>query len=69
MIIFRSLKGWTGIKKADGNRIEGTYHSHGIPLNDPKTNAEHFKLVKKWLESYKIIELVDKHCCPLPEIT
>lgn len=69
MIIFRSLKGWTGIKKADGGRIEGTYHSHGIPIGDPKTNSSHFRLVKKWLESYKITELVDRRGCPLPEVT
>ncbi len=68
MIILRSLKGWTGIKRADGHRVEGSYHSHGIPINDPKENPEHFQLVKKWLESYKVTELVSAHGCPLPEI-
>ncbi len=68
MIILRSLKGWTGIKRADGHKVEGTYHSHGIPISDPRTNPVHFKLVKDWLESYKVTELVDAHGSPLPEI-
>lgn len=68
MIVLRSLKGWTGIKKADGHKVEGTYHSHGIPISDPQKNPAHFKLVKEWLESYNVAELVDAHGCPLPEI-
>lgn len=68
MIILKSLKGWTGIKKADGHMVEGTYHSHGIPISDPQKNPEHFKLVKNWLESYKVTDLVDSHGSPLPEI-
>jgi len=68
MIVMRSLKGWTGIKKADGHKVEGTYHSHGIPISDPRTNPVHFKLVKDWLESYKVTELVDAHGSPLPEV-
>jgi xylulose-5-phosphate/fructose-6-phosphate phosphoketolase len=68
MIVLRSLKGWTGIKYADGHKIEGTYHAHGIPIGDPRTNPEHFKLVKNWLESYKFSELVDAHGAPLPEV-
>ncbi len=68
MIIYRSIKGRTGIKHADGHKIEGTFHSHGIPLGDPKTNPVHFKLIKHWLESYRFQELVDKKGAPLPEI-
>lgn len=68
MIVYRSIKGRTGIKHADGHKVEGTYHSHGIPIGDPKTNEKHFQLVKNWLESYKFPELVDKKGQPLPEI-
>lgn len=67
LIIYRSLKGATGIKRADGHKVEGTYHAHGIPISDPQTNDEHFKLVKNWLESYKVTELVDSKGRPLPE--
>ncbi len=68
MIIYRSLKGHTGIKIADGHKVEGTYRSHGIPIGDPLTNANHFKLVSDWLASYRVTELVDKKGRPLPEI-
>jgi xylulose-5-phosphate/fructose-6-phosphate phosphoketolase len=68
MIVYRSIKGRTGIKMADGHKVEGTYHSHGIPIGDPLTNANHFNLVKNWLESYKVTELVDAKGRPLPEI-
>lgn len=68
MIVYRSLKGRGGIKKADGHKIEGTYHAHGIPIGDPQKNPEHFKLIKNWLESYKINELVNAKGQPLAEI-
>lgn len=68
MIIYRSLKGRTGITTADGHKVEGSYRSHGIPIGDPKTNSKHFKLVKHWLESYHIAELVDKKGRPLTEV-
>ncbi|OGJ52756.1 hypothetical protein A2483_04755, partial [Candidatus Peregrinibacteria bacterium RIFOXYC2_FULL_33_13] len=68
VIIYRCLKGKSGIKKADGHKIEGHFRSHGIPLGDPKTNKEHFKLVKNWLESYKINELVDKKGTPKKDV-
>jgi xylulose-5-phosphate/fructose-6-phosphate phosphoketolase len=68
MIIYRSLKGRDGIKRADGHKVEGLYHSHGIPIHDPKTNSKHFDLVKKWLESYRFQELLDQKGRPLPEV-
>lgn len=68
MIIYRSLKGRAGIKTADGHKVEGSYHSHGIPIGDPKTNPKHFKLVKHWLENYHISELVDFLGRPKPEV-
>jgi xylulose-5-phosphate/fructose-6-phosphate phosphoketolase len=68
MLVLRSLKGDTGIKYADGHKVEGTYHSHGIPIGDPRTNPAHFKLVKEWLENYRVTELVDSKDRPLPEV-
>jgi len=68
MIVYRSLKGWGGVKEMDGVKIEGLFHSHGIPVKDPRTNPKHFKLVKNWLESYKIHELIDEKGRPKPEV-
>lgn len=68
MIVYRTLKGWGGVKEMDGKKIEGLFHSHGIPVKDPQTNSGHFKLVKKWLESYNIQELVDSKGRPKKEV-
>ena len=67
MIVVRSEKGWTGIDNLNNNKIEGTYRSHGIP-SDGRGTKEDFTAVKKWMESYKIQELVDKKGRPLPEV-
>lgn len=68
MIVLRTLKGWTGVREASGKKIEGNFRSHGIPLSDPKTNSETFRLLEEWLKSYRINELVDKTGAPLPEV-
>ncbi|HLG25694.1 MAG TPA: phosphoketolase family protein [Candidatus Gracilibacteria bacterium] len=67
MIVMRSLKGATGIKTLHNHKVEGTFHSHGIPA-EPKKNKEDFDRVKIWLESYHVNELVDKKGRPLPEV-
>lgn len=53
MIILRTPKGWTGPKVVDGKKVEGTFRSHQVPLSDVINNEEHFKLLEKWLKSYK----------------
>lgn len=68
VVILRSLKGWSGIKELHGDRVEGTYHSHGIPASKPKTNKEEFAKVKEWLEGYKFGELIDAKGQPLPDV-
>ena len=68
VILMRSPKGMTGVKEMDGEPIEGSYRSHQIPITDPKTNPEHFRLLEGWLRSYHIEELFDEHGSPKPEI-
>src|SRR5438874_2099382 len=68
VILMRSPKGMTGVKEMDGEPIEGSYRSHQIPIPDPKTNPEHFRLLEGWLRSYHIEELFDEHGSPKPEI-
>jgi xylulose-5-phosphate/fructose-6-phosphate phosphoketolase len=53
MIILRTPKGWTGPKSLDGVLIEGTFHSHQLPITDPATNPEHLKALEAWLRSYR----------------
>lgn len=60
MIILRSVKGWTGIKNYHGVPIEGSFHSHGVPLEDPAGSPERLQLLEKWLRSYHIEQLIDR---------
>ncbi|MGA7924273.1 MAG: phosphoketolase family protein [Thermoplasmata archaeon] len=59
LIVLRTPKGWTGPKEVDGHPVEGTFHSHQIPIEDPATNPEHLHLLEKWLRSYRPEELFD----------
>lgn len=59
MIVLKSPKGWTGPKEVDGVQIEGTFHSHQVPLSDPAVHPEHLKLLEDWLRSYHPEELFD----------
>lgn len=68
VIIYKCVKGAGGIKVADNHKIEGNFRCHGIPLTDPKSNLSHFQLVKNWLESYKITELIDRNGRPKKEV-
>ena len=55
MIILRTPKGWTGPKEVDGNKIEGSFRAHQVPISMEK--EEHLPLLEKWLRSYKPEEL------------
>ena len=59
IIILKTKKGWSGPKMLGNERIEDNNLSHGIPLQNPKTNEKEFELLKNWLESYKVKELLD----------
>lgn len=68
VILFRSLKGMTGIKEIHGEKIEGTYRAHQVPAKDVKTDPEQFKLLEQWLLSYRPDELFDKQGRPIERI-
>jgi xylulose-5-phosphate/fructose-6-phosphate phosphoketolase len=59
MIILRTPKGWTGPKKVDGEKTEGSWRSHQVPLAEMAAHPEHVKILEKWLKSYKAEELFD----------
>ncbi len=61
MIVLESPKGWTGPKEIDGQRIEGTFRAHQVPLTDPRTNPAHLRQLESWLRSYRPQELFDAH--------
>jgi len=49
----RTPKGWSGPKKVDGEFVEGSFHSHQVPLMAAKTNKDHLADLQKWLLSYE----------------
>ncbi|MEE1324594.1 MAG: phosphoketolase [Bifidobacteriaceae bacterium] len=69
MIIFRTPKGWTGPKYIDGNKIEGSWRSHQVPLANARDTEEHFQILKDWMNSYKPSELFDDKGAIRHEVT
>lgn len=61
MIVLKSPKGWTGPKTVDGVPIEGTFHSHQVPISSPAARPEHLPLLEEWLRSYRPEELFDEN--------
>jgi xylulose-5-phosphate/fructose-6-phosphate phosphoketolase len=64
MIVLRTPKGWTGPSIVDGQRVEGTWRSHQIPLLDPRHSGEHLQLLEAWLRSYEPDVLFDADGAP-----
>src|SRR5262249_2659759 len=59
MLVLDSPKGWTGPREIDGERIEGTFRAHQVPITDPRTNPPHLPALESWLRSYRATELFD----------
>ena len=57
MIILKTPKGWTGVKKLHGVKIEGNYASHQVVAPNAKTDKTELHALEKWLRSYKFDEL------------
>jgi len=69
MIILRSPKGWTGPKKVDGLKAEGTWRSHQVPFSAMAECPEHVTLLESWLKSYKPEALFAADGTPCTDIT
>jgi xylulose-5-phosphate/fructose-6-phosphate phosphoketolase len=50
-------KGWGGPKKIHGEFIEGSFHSHQVPLPAAKTDEDERAALQHWLSSYMPKEL------------
>ncbi len=59
LIVLATPKGWTGPRVVDGQRVEGTFRAHQVPLSDPRRNPDHRALLEQWLKSYRPEELFD----------
>jgi xylulose-5-phosphate/fructose-6-phosphate phosphoketolase len=68
MIVFRTLKGWTGPKEVDGLPVEGTWRAHQVPVTELASKPEHLKILESWMRSYKPGELFDESGKLIPEL-
>jgi xylulose-5-phosphate/fructose-6-phosphate phosphoketolase len=67
MLVLRTPKGWTGPKLVEGQRVEGTWRAHQVPLADFQ-QPSHLLQLQEWLKSYRPHELFDDTGALLPEI-
>ncbi len=69
MIVLASPKGWTGPKEVDGQRVEGFWRSHQLPIKEVRTNPEHLEMLETWMRSYRPEELFDDDGSPMAGFT
>src|SRR3974377_2257685 len=67
MIVFRSPKGWTGPKEVDGQKTEGYWRSHQVPMSD-MSKPGHGPILETWMKRYKPEELFDGTGRLMPEL-
>jgi len=69
LLVLKSPKGWTGPKEVDGVPIEGTFHSHQVPLAvSASAPPAHLAQLEGWLRSYRPEELFDANGRLRPEL-
>ena len=60
MLILRTPKGWTGPKRVDSKKVEGSFRAHQIPLVVNKDNINNLDRLEKWLKSYHPEEIFNE---------
>jgi xylulose-5-phosphate/fructose-6-phosphate phosphoketolase len=68
MIVLRSPKGWTGPKEVDGEKVEGSFRSHQVPVDAFRSKPGHIAILEKWMKSYRPEELFDETGKLIPEL-
>jgi xylulose-5-phosphate/fructose-6-phosphate phosphoketolase len=68
MLVLRTPKGLSGPKIVHGEFVEGSFHSHQVPLPLAKTSDEELKQLQTWLASYKPEELFTKEGVPVDAV-
>ncbi|HEY2535181.1 MAG TPA: phosphoketolase family protein [Xanthobacteraceae bacterium] len=68
MIVFRSPKGWTGPKTVDGEKVEGFWRSHQVPIANARGNDDHRRLLEQWMRNYEPETLFDDSGRLRPEL-
>lgn len=57
MIILRTPKGWTGPKEVDGNKVEGFWRAHQVPIKAVHSSKDKLAILEEWMKSYRPDEL------------
>ncbi len=68
LLIVRTPKGWTAPKDFEGVPVEATFHSHQIPIPDPRKDPQAMAALESWLRGYRPEELFDEEGRPMPEV-
>ena len=68
MIVLRSPKGWTGPTALHGQKLEGFWRSHQVPLPGVKTDPTQLQQLEDWLKSYRPWELFNDEGSPKAEL-
>jgi xylulose-5-phosphate/fructose-6-phosphate phosphoketolase len=58
-VVLRTPKGWTGPKVVDGQRVEGTFRAHQVPLPEVREKPDHLAMLEAWMRGYRPEELFD----------
>jgi len=67
MIVLRTPKGWTGPKQVDGEKVEGTWRAHQVPIAK-MDSPEHLEALEEWMKGYRPEELFDAAGRLVPEL-
>jgi xylulose-5-phosphate/fructose-6-phosphate phosphoketolase len=69
VIILRTPKGLSAPQHdPEGQIIEGSFHSHQVPLPKAKTDVRHLRLLNEWLRGYNPKELFQVNGAPVEAI-
>ncbi|MEO6462504.1 MAG: phosphoketolase family protein [Candidatus Eisenbacteria bacterium] len=68
MIVLVTPKGWTGPRRVDGKKVEGTFRAHQVPLADVHGHPDRLPQLERWMKSYRPRELFDVAGRLKPEI-
>jgi xylulose-5-phosphate/fructose-6-phosphate phosphoketolase len=68
MIVLKTPKGLGCPSEIDGEKVEGSFRAHQVPVKDPKNNPAHLAILERWLKSYRPDELFDKEGRPAGDI-
>ena len=68
VLVVRTPKGWGGPKEWDGEKIEGTFRAHQVPIPVDANHMEHIDALVDWMKSYRPEELFTADGQLKPEI-